>query len=125
MVSLDWDLAPKSVCGPNFIFNLIGKSLILSATSNTQRTLKMVNEPPSANCLRDLASANFIQEKMINNNLEHAVRRRKGWWEPKTAPRGTGRSSNSVRPIQDDSHTVRCASYLLSDVDCIACRLML
>jgi len=32
MVHSDWDLAPKCVCGPNFISSLIGESLILSAT---------------------------------------------------------------------------------------------
>jgi len=34
MVPSDWDLAPKSVCGPNFISYLIGESPILSAGSN-------------------------------------------------------------------------------------------
>jgi len=32
MVPSDWDLAPKCVCGPNFISYLIGESPILSAT---------------------------------------------------------------------------------------------
>jgi len=33
MVLSDWDLAPKCVCGPNFISYLIGESPILSAAS--------------------------------------------------------------------------------------------
>ena len=31
MFALDWDLAPKCVCGPKFISYLLGESSILSA----------------------------------------------------------------------------------------------
>jgi len=33
MVPSDWDLAPKCICGPNFISYLIGESPTLSAAS--------------------------------------------------------------------------------------------
>jgi len=35
MVRSDWDLAPKCVCGPNFISYLIGEYPILSAASSS------------------------------------------------------------------------------------------
>jgi len=33
MVPLDWDSAPRCVCGPNFMSDLIGESTIFLAAS--------------------------------------------------------------------------------------------
>ena len=40
MVPADWDLAPKCVCGPNFISYLIGESPIVSASSIVRQEVR-------------------------------------------------------------------------------------
>ena len=42
MVPSDWDLAPKCVCGPNFISYLIGESPIVSAARIAQKKAKII-----------------------------------------------------------------------------------